>query len=76
MTELKTYDMEYDREEPCPFCGRVYTGINQDDYHEWWAPTECLHMCCSRCAVYYDQTCSPLCPQCAREEGERNGRPA
>ena len=26
MSELKTYDMEFDREETCPFCGRVYTG--------------------------------------------------
>ena len=32
MSELKTYDMEFDREETCPFCGRVYTGSDEEDY--------------------------------------------
>ena len=47
MSEQKTYDMEYDREEACQFCGRIYTGSDEEDYEEWWAPTECLRMCCS-----------------------------
>ena len=27
VSEQKTYDMEYDREEACQFCGRIYTEL-------------------------------------------------
>ena len=71
MSEQKTYDMEYDREEACQFCGRIYTGSDEEDYEEWWAPTECLHMCCSECAIYDEQDAPPVCPTCAKEDGLR-----
>ena len=73
MSDLKTYDMEFDREETCPFCGRVYTGSDEEDYTQWWAATECMHMCCLECS---DWTAGyPLCPQCAKEESQRDGKP-
>jgi hypothetical protein len=72
MSELKTYPDD-DANETCQFCGRVYPGEEEVEYEDWWAATECEHMCCLECS---DWTGSyPLCPQCAREERQRNGEP-
>ena len=75
MSELKTYDMEFDREETCPFCGRVYTGSDEEDYMQWWTPTECMHMCCTECAYWTEEYYCYLCPQCAKEEAQSDGKP-
>ena len=71
MSELKTY-IDDDQDETCPFCGRVYTGSDEEDYMQWCAPTECMHRCCQECS---DWTAGyPLCPTCAKEESQRDGK--
>ena len=72
MSELKTY-FDNDQDETCPFCGKVYPGEEEVEYEDWWAATECEHVCCLECS---DWTVGyPLCPQCAKEEGQRDGKP-
>ena len=73
MSELPKY-FEDDQIDTCPFCGQVYPGEEVEGFEEWWAPTECSHMCCLDCTVWTEDV--PLCPQCAREESQRNGKPA
>src|SRR5664280_2838186 len=71
MSELPKY-FENDQIDTCPFCGKVYPGDEEVEYEEWWAPTECSHMCCRQCSDW--SAGYPLCPQCAREESQRNGK--
>ncbi len=75
MSELKKYfdEEKDDQEETCQFCGKVYPGEDVMEYEDWWAATECEHICCLDCS---DWTMGyPLCPQCAKEEGQRDGKP-
>jgi len=61
--------MEFDREETCPFCGRVYAGSDEEDYIQWWTAIECMHLCCEHCAIYVEKYGVTICPTCAKEEG-------
>jgi hypothetical protein len=71
VSELKTYSDD-DLDETCQLCGTVCPGEEEVEYEDWWAATECEHKCCLECA---DWTLGfPLCPQCAREEKEQNGK--
>ncbi len=75
MSELKTYfDDDSDEVKNCPFCGREYTGTDYEEYMEWWLPSACDHMCCAECGVYSEEYGAAICPQCAKEEKERNGK--
>ena len=65
MSELKTY-MDDDRDETCPFCGKVYPGEDEEEYEDWWAATECEHMCCLECSNW--TAGYPLCPQSPRRK--------
>lgn len=80
MTDLKKY-FDYDENddhhdgdetESCPFCGEVYPGEDEVQFEEWWGATECEHMCCFECADWSGSY--PLCPRCAQEQRERNGK--
>jgi len=53
----------------CACVPEVYTADDRDDYQEWWALTECMHLCCYGCAVHYAVHCPPYCPTCAKNEG-------
>jgi hypothetical protein len=71
MSELKGYSDNHP-DETCQFCGKVYPGENDVEFESWWAATECEHMCCLDCSDWTGGF--PLCPQCAKEEKERNGQ--
>ena len=60
MSELPKY-FEDDQVDTCPFCGKVYPGDEAVEFEEWWAPTECSHMCCRQCSDWLAGY--PLCPQ-------------
>jgi hypothetical protein len=68
VSERKINGIEYDESE-CPFCGKVYIAIDEENYMDQWAPTECDHKCCGRCAVYTEKDGVYLCPTCAKKEG-------
>lgn len=56
----------------CPFCGRHDPGQAVIPFEDWWAATECQHICCFDCSDW--QAGYPLCPSCAKGEVQRNGK--
>ena len=68
MSELNGDDLKFDQ-ATCPFCGKVYTCSDEEDYMDCWAPTECMHPCCATCAIYVEKYGVCMCPIWAKEEG-------